>query len=364
MTDSGSQPENIMIVDDHVDNLKVLAAILTERGYSVRPTNAPTMVVNAVQKTRPDLILLDIQMPELNGFEICERLKADPKMSHIPIIFLSVLDDVESKVKALRMGGADYITKPFQVEEVIVRVELHLTMQRLQRELKEKNHALQQEVREHKLAREHLTLALNDKDVLLKEVHHRTKNNLLTVSGLLSLQSSRIHDKQMHGILDEMRDRIQSMALVQEQLYRADNVSNLALKEYLIALSSLIFRNYQIRVDRIALNFNMQSVIVPADAVLTCGLVVNELLTNALKYAFPENRGGEVRISLDRLDNSTVILRIRDSGVGIPEEFDIRTADSLGLHLVMMLAERQLRGTVVLQREAGTEWVIQFPCKL
>ncbi len=163
----------------------------------------------------------------------------------------------------------------------------------------------------------------------------------------------------MRGILKDMQNRIQSMALVQEQLYRADNVNNLDLKEYLMALSSTIFRNYQVNVHRIALRFNMQSVIVPTDAVLTCGLVVNELLINALKYAFPEERGGEVCISLDTIDSAS-ILRIRDSGVGIPAEFDIHTAESLGLHLVMMLTERQLRGTIALQREAGTEWIIQF----
>ena len=348
-----------MIVDDHVDNLKMLAAMLTEHGYSVRPTNVPTMVMTAVRKNPPDLILLDIQMPDLNGFELCERLKADPQACRIPIIFLSVLDDVGSKVKGLEMGGADYITKPFQVEEVLARVELHLTVQQLQRELKEKNRSLQQEVREHTLAREQLTLALKDKDVLLREVHHRTQNNLLTVGGLLSLKSSRIQDEQMREILKEMQARVQSMALVQEQLYRADNVSNLDLKEYLMALSSTIFRNYQINVDRIALRFQMQSIIVPTDTVITCGLVVNELLMNTLKYAFPEERRGEVWICLDMID-SDITLRIRDNGIGIPADFTIRTADSLGLHLVTMLIERQLRGHYELQRHQGTEWIIQF----
>ncbi len=353
---------NIMIVDDHVDNLKILAAMLTGHGYSVRPTNAPTMVLKAVRKTPPDLILLDIQMPETNGFELCERLKADPHTSHIPIIFLSVLDDVENKVKALKIGGADYITKPFQVEEVLARVELHLTVQRLQRELQENNRALSQEVQEHKQAREHLTLALNDKDVLLKEVHHRTKNNLLTISGLLHLQARRIQDAQMCGILKDMQDRIQSMALVQEQLYRADNVSSLDLKEYLIALSSTIFRNYQVDVDQITLRFQMQSIIVPTEIVIPCGLVVNELLTNALKYAFPQGQRGEVSLNLEIID-SAIMLRIRDNGVGIPAEFDIHTTDSLGLHLVVMLVERQLKGHLDLQRQTGTEWVIRFTTK-
>lgn len=136
---------NILIVDDMPASLEVLIKILTEQGYEVRPAQNGQIALTAIQELPPDLVLLDICLPDMDGYEICQRLKADDdaQIRNIPIIFISVHGETEDKVKAFKIGGVDYITKPFQVEEVLARVNTHLTIRNLQRQLEEKNRQLQ-----------------------------------------------------------------------------------------------------------------------------------------------------------------------------------------------------------------------------
>lgn len=149
----GRQPPSILAVDDTPANLQVLAGMLKDRGYKVRPVPSGKLALLAAQRDPPDLILLDINMPEMNGFEVCEHLKADDKLKGIPVIFISALTEQLDKVKAFAIGGVDYLTKPFQMEELHSRVETHLKLRRLQIELEEYSRHLE-------LARERLKLDL------------------------------------------------------------------------------------------------------------------------------------------------------------------------------------------------------------
>ncbi|MBN1991601.1 MAG: response regulator [Anaerolineae bacterium] len=135
----------ILVVDDNLANLRLLAKMLAEHGYKIRPATTGRMALSAAQTEPPDLILLDIMMPELDGYEVCAQLKANERTRDIPIIFISAMSDVADKVKAFAVGGVDYIPKPFQVAEVLARVETHLAMHRLQKELQAQNEALQKE---------------------------------------------------------------------------------------------------------------------------------------------------------------------------------------------------------------------------
>lgn len=129
---------NILVVDDTPDSLRLLVGILSEQGYKVRAAPNGRLALSAAQKLPPDLILLDINMPEMDGYEVCRRFKADERTSHIPVIFLSAWSDVFDKVKAFAVGGVDYITKPFQIEEAIARIKTHLTICSLQTKLQQK----------------------------------------------------------------------------------------------------------------------------------------------------------------------------------------------------------------------------------
>ncbi|XZO00738.1 MAG: response regulator [Microcoleus sp.] len=160
-------PKDIMIVDDMPDNLRLLSTMLTSHGYQVRKAINGQLALQGAQISPPSLILLDINMPQMNGYEVCQKLKKNEITKDIPIVFISALDDVLEKVKAFQVGGVDYITKPFQIEEVLARVESQLSLRSLQsklqqqaRELHERNALLEQEITERKRAEEEIRFLL------------------------------------------------------------------------------------------------------------------------------------------------------------------------------------------------------------
>lgn len=143
---------NLLIVDDHLDNVRSLAFLLSESGYRVRKATSGEIALETIQVAQPDLVLLDIRMPEMDGYEVCEQLKANADTRSIPVIFLSALSDADDKVKAFAVGGADYITKPFQAEEVLARVQHQITILRQQQQLAAQNYQLQQEIQQRQQA--------------------------------------------------------------------------------------------------------------------------------------------------------------------------------------------------------------------
>ncbi|MBF2001620.1 MAG: diguanylate cyclase [Synechococcales cyanobacterium M58_A2018_015] len=156
----------LLIVDDHLDNLEVLATILRQGGYRVREAANGAAALDAIQVETPDLVLLDINMPHMSGYDVCAQIKADPKTAAIPVIFLSALSDVDEKVKAFATGGADYITKPFQTSEVLARVQYQLIIRQQQQRLSEQNHRLQQEI----LHRQQVEAALRQANAKLQHL--------------------------------------------------------------------------------------------------------------------------------------------------------------------------------------------------
>ncbi|BFM41208.1 ATP-binding protein [Synechocystis sp. LKSZ1] len=156
---SSASKGDILVVDDTPENLALLSQLLKERGYKVRSVTKGSAGLRGAQAAPPDLILLDIRMPEMNGYEVCQRLKAQAHTQAIPVIFISALGEVIDKVKAFGIGGVDYITKPFQAEEVLARIETHLTLRRLQQQLQAQNQQLQQEMAERLAAQEKFTKA-------------------------------------------------------------------------------------------------------------------------------------------------------------------------------------------------------------
>jgi len=147
---------NILVVDDTPENLRLLAGILSEKGYLVRPVPNGKLALSAAQKMPPDLVLLDIMMPEMDGYEVCQRLKDCEVTKDVPVIFISAINDVTDKVKAFAVGGVDFITKPFQVEEVLARIETHLKICLLQQTLQEKNQDLATAIDQLQATQEHL----------------------------------------------------------------------------------------------------------------------------------------------------------------------------------------------------------------
>jgi PAS domain S-box-containing protein len=666
----------ILIIDDNPINLELLNNILHDAGYQVRVEINAQHTIERVQLQLPDLILLDIMMPDTDGFDICQQLKNNRSTQNIPVIFISALDDAETKLRGFNLGAVDYITKPFQQQEVLARVDLHLQLRRLQKTLEQKNlqleqsnenlekqvarrtvalsrslddlqntqkqleeannklenysrhleikvffrtNALKLEIQERKQAQqklqqnqakldyilnsanasivsfrlytdreweheyysagcekiygytqqelmadkklwhsrilpedwetkiapvfetlfaegnvsveyrfrrkdesicwisanlisqrdeanncwkvtvvdldisdrkkveaslrqseerfrqifenaplamgildletmqilkanqaayelfgysqgelldfyatklvhpkdtqidrdflkqmiageidrieqekryikkngeiiwanltatsirdldgnalyllvmvkdvttrkqaeETLRASLQEKEVLLKEVHHRVKNNLYIISSLLYLQSKTIQDRQLLNSLQDSRNRIASMALIHEKLYQSKDLSSINFAEYVQNLAKDIFHSYGVNSRIVSLQIDVADLFLAIDLAIPCGLIINELISNSLKYAFPVNIQGTifVDLQLDRANN--YILTVGDDGVGLPKHVDFRNTKSLGLRLVCNLTE-QLDGELELKTVKGTLFQITF----
>jgi PAS domain S-box-containing protein len=541
------QQGSILIVDDSPSNLRLLSDILTSNGYNVSLAQDGAAAMRIVHSQLPDLILLDVVMPNLDGFKVCQFLKSTEQTRAIPVVFMTSLIETSDKIRAFRMGAADYITKPFQSEEVLARVETLLSLHMIQKKLEAQNAellrsnnelanvntALNHEIDEHRKVKEALkeseermrTLinampdivafkdgegrwleanqfdlhlfqlesvdyrgkkdselaefssfyreaflaceasdeiawqagkpcradetiprpddssmvfdiikvpmfypdgrrkglvvvgrditerklaeaelkkyqeslevlvkkrtaelakananlqtqilervraeekvlaSLREKEILLKEIHHRVKNNLQIISSLLELQCEYIHDEQPLRLFRESQDRIKTMALVHERLYASADIASISVCEYLKSLTTQLVNSYMADPEYTDLKFDISDFCLGIEEAIPCGLIVNELVSNSLKHAFPERSGGEIAVGC-RMDNEgMVVLTVSDNGVGIPDGFDVSRTETLGMQIVYLLS-RQLRGTIEVRNENGASFRIRFPSKL
>jgi len=218
------------------------------------------------------------------------------------------------------------------------------------------------DISERKRAEETIKASLKEKEILLKEVHHRVKNNLQVISSLLSLQSQHIKNRQAREMFQESRNRVRSMALIHEKLYGSDDFARVDFSGYIQGLARGLYRSYGVDPERIGLDVQVEEVSLGIDLAVPCGLIINELMANALKYAFPPSWEGRARIGISvRADGDGEIeLILKDNGVGMPQNFDLRKTDSLGLYLVVILVEDQLEGEITLDRRGGATFQIKF----
>lgn len=221
----------------------------------------------------------------------------------------------------------------------------------------EANKKLQQEISDRKKAEEKVKQSLREKEVLLKEVHHRVKNNLQVISSILSLQSSYVTDKRTIDLLKESQNRIKSMSFIHEILYQTRDFSNINFSEYIVNLAGNLLQSYS-RTNNIKMHQDVGNVFLNLDLAIPCGLIINELVSNALKYAFPDKNDGEISIVVKQ-SGDFVNIDIGDNGTGLPQNIDYRNTESLGLQLVMTLVE-QIEGDITLKGGKGTNFSIVF----
>ena len=215
------------------------------------------------------------------------------------------------------------------------------------------------DITESKRAQEIVEASLREKEVLLKEIHHRVKNNLQITSSLLRLQAARIPVAEARQFLRESQDRIRSMALVHEMLYRSQDLARIDFGEYARSLVQQLLRSYSVDVRQLKHAIDIEHTLLGVDEAVPCGLIINELVANSLKHAFPANRGGRIWVRMEA-DEHRCTLRVGDDGVGFSKELDFQQTETLGLQLVRTLTD-QLGGVISLSREAGTEFTVSFP---
>jgi len=308
--------KTLFVVDDTPDNLRLLATLLSKQGYTIRKALSGAFALKSIRQLPPDLILLDINMPEMSGYSLCEQLKADPLTAEIPVIFISALDNVWDKVKAFKVGGSDYIAKPFQMEEVLARIEHQLLLQEQKRQLKA-------EIQERQRAEKAL-------EVYLHVVSHDLRNPVLGMSMVLNhcLQSA-IADQELIALkretLEQMRqscDRQLSLinSLVESQQFEQRGVP---LVLHAIALTDLIrdfLKEWSLRFEEQGVNIETQLpdslTWVQADRNYLWR-VLDNLVANALNYnPRPRPRPLVLQISV-AITPKALVCHVVDNGVGI-----------------------------------------------
>ncbi len=218
----------------------------------------------------------------------------------------------------------------------------------------------QTEIAERQQAEADLRSALAEKEVLLKEIHHRVKNNLQIVSGLLQLQAQSLQDSPAVYALRESRNRVESMSLIHKKLYISSDLEQIDAADYIQSLATSLLITYKVSPGAIALQVEVEPVILSLDQGIPCGLIINELVSNALKYAFSAHQAGEILIQLRQLGHELELI-IQDNGIGLPDHLDLTNIQSLGLSLVHALSTEQLEGSFAVDRSQGTRFRIKFP---
>lgn len=217
------------------------------------------------------------------------------------------------------------------------------------------------DITEKRKSEEALRASLAEKEVLLREVHHRVKNNFQVIISLLNLQSRSVSGEDIRGNLLDAQNRIRAMALIHEKVYRSVNLAEIDFGEYLKSLAGDLRRLYVPATGRIELTVEAENLILPVDKAIPCGLVVNELLTNALKYAFPGEQSGAVRVQAGMSGSDAVRVVVSDNGIGLPAGMEPEKSDTLGLKLVQILVSGQMKGSVKFVQDSGTAVEVVFP---
>ena len=330
--------ENILIVDDNLENLKILSATLSEEGYTVQSVTSGSMALTVAQITPPDLILLDILMPDVNGYEVCKQFKECNTTSDIPIVFLSSLHNISEKIQAFKLGGADYITKPFQVEEVLARVKHQLTIQRLYRQIKAQNQQLQHEITERRKAELKAVFASEAKSNFLANISHELRTPLNAIIGFSKLMSddSLLNTEQQENINFINRSGLHLLELINDILELSKiEAGAIELDEtsfdlyYLLANIKEIF---QIKLEQKNIKLNIivaknvpQNIYTDAKKLRSC---LSNLIANAIKFA-PQ---GSITLRVYFVDEAPeegmephyrLYFEVEDTGCGIyPDELD------------------------------------------
>jgi two-component sensor histidine kinase len=351
---------NLLLVDDDPRNLDVLESVLARPEYRLVRARTANEALLALVNDEFAVIVLDIHMPDLDGFKLAELIKQRKRTQHIPIIFLTAYYQEDKDVlQGYGAGAVDYLSKPVNPLILKSKVDVFVDLFRKTHALTKLNQAMEAEIEQRV---EQIRASLREKETLLKEIHHRVKNNLQVISSLLSLQSDKLTDSAARKLLLDSRDRVRSMALVHEKLYNSHDLAQVELGEYTRSLMNDLLQAHAALASKVRLRIEQDAVFVPVDVAIPCGLILNELATNALKHAFHNRAEGEIAIETRRLDDGNIRVVFSDDGSGLPPGLDWRTTDSLGLRLIRMLTE-QLGGTSELVNGQGTRFELNLQAR-
>lgn len=339
--DLEGKKEHIMIVDDNPKNLQLLGRLLQEEGYKVSLAQNGIQALNAIEIVLPDIILLDIMMPEMDGYETCKKLKSLMKTKDIPVIFLTAKTETSDIVKGFDIGAVDYVSKPLNSAELLARIRTHLELKLYRTNLEalviERTNIL------HK-KNEELKHLLSEKKLLLNEIHHRVYNNLQIITGLYYLETERYDDEQIERIIIEHTNRINSIATVHSLLYEENNFIEIEFSRFIYKLFYNLRQVYKINESSITLTVNDDCFKLNINLAVPFGLIMNEVLSQFIKFIKNNDIAIQIDVSLTG-DSKKYTGTITTSGLN--DVIDVLTREDTFEHELINLMLIQLGGEIV-----------------
>jgi len=347
----------VLQVEDSESDAALIEHILTKSGYVVtceRVVSAREMR-DALGKHPWDLIIADYRLPEFGAPSALSILHETGR--DIPFIVVSGAIGEEVAVAMMRAGAQDYLLKG-DLARLAPAVDREIRDAKTRRQREQAEQALLDREREF----QNQAVILRQRETMLREIHHRVKNNMQVMSSLLSLQSRTASNPEVSRMLEDNQNRIQSMALLHEILYQSEDLAIVDFSKYVRRIVEHLFRSYGVDHRQIRLHAELDSVWLEMDDALPCALLISEVISNSLKHGFPDRRTGDVRVQLRSEIGNRVSLALSDNGVGFPRDTDWATSRSLGLRLVRALTE-QLHATLDVHSREGTEVRVSFQAR-
>ena len=348
----------ILLVDDQPGQLLSHAAILRELGERLVTARSGREALQKLMDEDFAVILLDVNMPDMDGFETAGLIHQHPRFERTPIVFVTAAQaSTLDRLKGYRLGAVDYVEVPVVPEILRSKVAVFVDLNRQRRDLQRLNDALQAEIAQRRSAEEAARHA-REKEVLLQEIHHRVKNNLQIITSLLRMQSRVMQDPAFRDALLECQNRVAAMALIHDKLYRARDLARVSFPEYVRDLTSNILTSYTLPASSVRVNLDVDDMSLSLDSAVPCGLILNELISNCLKHAFPLGHSGTVHVGFHAAGDQLCLV-VRDDGIGMPADVDLERTNSLGWRLIRALVQ-QLGGFVQCHTAGGTVVELRF----
>jgi two-component sensor histidine kinase len=322
-------------------------------------------------------------MPVMDGYQLCREIRGNDRLRNLPFIFLTAtyIED-KDEAFALKLGADGFFRKPFNprtfmeditalMERIETKKRLHpeiasddkefLTIynERLIHKLESKMVRLEEEIGERQKAEKILRATLQEREALIREIHHRVKNNMQIISSLINLSSRDIKDPETLDILRQIKLRIRSISMIHEKLLKSEVLGRVDFTDFLQDLAVHLGQFFRADPNRIHLKMEMERLHLPIETAVPCGLLAGEMLSNSLKHAFPEGRSGDIVVSLRRVSPEEILLGVRDEGIGIPGSLDVGSAESMGLTIMNTLIH-QVGGRLEVFRDHGADFRVTF----
>lgn len=342
---------NLLLVEDNDDDYAMFDHFAKQSHELISDVSRADSLASAISHLENgdfDVIVLDLALKESRGIPTLTSVLEYCKQ--IPVVVLTDMDKSSIGYDAVQNGAQDFLPKSQLNKEYIEKsvrfaIERHERMEALQERNKE------------------VVLALKEKEVLLKEVHHRVKNNLQVISSLLRLQSGGIEDEGVKIIFDNTRDRVEAMALVHENLYQSTSLSRINLSQYLDSLTNNLLRTYAVSEIDFKLDLESDKVVLPVDKAVPLALIMNEVVSNSLKHGFPNQKAGSISLNFHFDSAQTANIEVIDDGVGLPKNFNLENSESMGLVLIKVLSQQLGGSSNYYTKDEKTIFNLTFPIR-